>query len=52
VVLVYHRVVAGQRDPFELCVTHFSAARQARAYESLYDDLAPPATRAGRTVTT
>jgi len=31
---------------------HFTAARYARAYEALYDELAPPATRARRTSVT
>jgi glycosyltransferase involved in cell wall biosynthesis len=43
------RMGAAARARYE---EHFSPARQARAYEALYDELAPPATRAGRSVMT
>jgi glycosyltransferase involved in cell wall biosynthesis len=39
------RMGAAARTRYE---EHFSAARHARAYEALYDELAPPATRAPR----
>jgi peptidoglycan/xylan/chitin deacetylase (PgdA/CDA1 family) len=47
VVLVYHRVVAGQRDPFELCVTpdrfaeHLDRVRTQAAVVALEDLLTP-----------
>ena len=49
VVLVYHRVVAGQRDPFEICVTpaqfteHLTRVRTLAQVVRLDDLLAPSA---------